>query len=140
LKSYNNKDDEEEGDFTAGSPLTAREMAESELRIYRRERILKHTASDPANPLIWWKNHDTQYPVLSKLAKQFLGVPATSAPSERIFSAAGNIITKKRNRLKPDISSVLVFLQQSWNYMERYKEAEIEELAIQAKQSKKIIL
>jgi hypothetical protein len=74
------------------------------------------------------------------LAKQFLGVPATSAPSERIFSAAGNIITKKRNRLKPDISSVLVFLQQSWNYMERYKEAEIEELAIRAKQSKKIIL
>ena len=115
-------------------------MAESELRIYRRERILKHTASDPANPLIWWKNHDTQYPVLSKLAKQFLGVPATSAPSERIFSAAGNTITKKRNRLKPDISSVLVFLQQSWNYMERYKEAEIEELAIRAKQSKKIIL
>ena len=75
-------------------------MAESELRIYRRERILKHTASDPANPLIWWKNHATQYPVLSKLAKQFLGVPATSTPSERIFSAAGNTFTKQRNRLK----------------------------------------
>ena len=67
--------------------------------------------------------------MLAKLAKQFLCVLATSAPSKRIFSAAGDVLTKKRNRLKPDIASVLVFLQKSWTYIEQYNGKEIEELS-----------
>jgi hypothetical protein len=31
-----------------------------------------------------------------------LNVPATSVPSEQIFSKAGDVITKKRNRLSKD--------------------------------------
>jgi len=34
------------------------------------------------NPLEWWKNNENAYPILAKLAKKYLTVPATSASSE----------------------------------------------------------
>ena len=41
------------------------------------------------------------YPNLSQLARKILAVPATSAPIERVFSHAGNILRPDRSRLKP---------------------------------------
>ena len=35
------------------------------------------------------------------LAMDFLHIPATSTPSERVFSTTGNTVTQKRNCLKP---------------------------------------
>jgi len=57
------------------------------------------------DPLLWWRQHQVQFPFLSKLAKKYLGVPATSAPSERIFSNAGNHITPRHSNLKPKLVS-----------------------------------
>ena len=48
------------------------------------------------NLLEWWKKHENAFPILSKIARKVLGIVATSAPSERVFSIAGNIITQKR--------------------------------------------
>lgn len=42
---------------------------------------------------------NAQYPTAAELACKFLPVQVTSASPERIFSAAGNTITAKRNRL-----------------------------------------
>ncbi|KAL4008530.1 hypothetical protein ACER0C_002382 [Sarotherodon galilaeus] len=47
------------------------------------------------DPLTWWKNNATRFPTLANLAKSYLAVPATSTPSEGLFSVAGNIVTKK---------------------------------------------
>jgi len=41
--------------------------------------------------LAWWKAQSTQTPVLSKMARQYLGRPASSAGVERIFSKAGKM-------------------------------------------------
>lgn len=41
-----------------------------------------------------------RYPSLAIIAKQDLCIPATSVPSERVFSTAGDIITAQRSQLK----------------------------------------
>lgn len=43
------------------------------------------------NPLDWWKMHEHMLPNLSKMARQFLAMPASSAGPERLFSAAGKM-------------------------------------------------
>ena len=47
------------------------------------------------NPLKWWKNNQFRFPILAKVAKQFLCIPATSVPCERLFSTSGKIIRPK---------------------------------------------
>jgi len=34
---------------------------------------------------VWWKEHEKTYPILGRLAKKFLAIPATSASSESFF-------------------------------------------------------
>jgi hypothetical protein len=36
-----------------------------------------------ANPLLYWKENEKQFPILAKLATKYLSVPASSAPVER---------------------------------------------------------
>ncbi|XP_051780341.1 E3 SUMO-protein ligase ZBED1-like [Erpetoichthys calabaricus] len=62
------------------------------------------------DPLKWWKEHEKIYPRLSKVAKKYLCIPATSSPSERAFSSGGNVVTCLRSSLKPDQVDRLVFL------------------------------
>ena len=38
------------------------------------------------NPLCWWKETAFCYPILSHLARKYLAIPATSAPSKRAFN------------------------------------------------------
>jgi hAT family C-terminal dimerisation region len=42
-----------------------------------------------SDPLQWWQVQEKILPVLSILARRVLCVPATSAPTERVFSVAG---------------------------------------------------
>ncbi|CAG8752810.1 15845_t:CDS:2, partial [Racocetra persica] len=44
--------------------------------------------------LTWWRNNQARFSVLSKLARKYLAIPATSTASERLFSDAGNTMTK----------------------------------------------
>ncbi|ELT95740.1 hypothetical protein CAPTEDRAFT_140410 [Capitella teleta] len=54
--------------------------------------------------------YERNFPRIALLAKKYLAIPATSAPSERVFSTAGNIVTPKRSRLNPEKVNMLVFL------------------------------
>ena len=55
------------------------------------------------NPISWWAENQNVYPLLQKLARQYLHIPATSTPSEIIFSLAGNIVTKNTKNLEPPL-------------------------------------
>ena len=53
-------------------------------------------ASLDTNPLEWWPKHEKLLPSLSRMARQFLGVPASSAAVERLFSGVGQDFSKQR--------------------------------------------
>ena len=69
------------------------------------------------NPLEWWKVRCHKLPILSLLARRSLCVPATSAPSERLFSTAGLTIANARAGLLPDNAADLSFLHEAWPVM-----------------------
>lgn len=51
----------------------------------------------------WWKEHEKTVPALARVAKSILCIPASSGSSERNFSAAGLVVTDRRNRLDPNV-------------------------------------
>jgi hypothetical protein len=79
------------------------------------------------NPLEWWRIKAQQFPLLSELAIRYLCVPATSAPSERVFSSAGLTIAKECSSLDPATANEHVFLHETLPAVERYN-ASIEAL------------
>ena len=83
---------------------------ETEIAMY-----LTHIVTDP-DPLIWWRNNAPKFPELSKLARKYLAIPATEVSSERAFSTAGNIITKKRAALDPDTVDQIIFLNKNYKF------------------------
>jgi len=67
------------------------------------------TPLEMISPLDWWKRNRTQFPVLARLARKYLAVPASAAPVERLWSDAGIITEKRRARLKAHrVSDVLI--------------------------------
>jgi len=75
-------------------------------------RYLNETAQAEHNvsPLLWWRAHQAQLPRLAVLARKYLCAPATSTPSERVFSTSGDIIGENRGRIDPDMADSLIFL------------------------------
>lgn len=67
-------------------------------------------AARDANPYKWWVSNKGHYPILGKVAAQFLSTPASSVYSERLFSEAGLIYEAKRSKLDPNRAEKLVFL------------------------------
>lgn len=61
------------------------------------------------DPLHWWSINAHLLPRLSQLARRTFCYPATSVPSERLFSDAGNLLTNKRTRLKPENVDAVLF-------------------------------
>ena len=76
-------------------------------------RYLEEPTDEETEPLIWWHAHSNEFPVLSKMARDYLIIQATSVASEQAFSIAGNTITKTRNRLLPEMARACLCLK-SW--------------------------
>ena len=74
------------------------------------------------NPLIWWKSNQMLYPTLAVLARKYLAVQATSAPSERIFSRASRIISNLRTSLDPDIAGKIFYVSENIGWYDRFND------------------
>ena len=72
------------------------------------------------NTLEWWKQHEVEFPVFSKLAIMFLAIMATSAPSVTIWSRAVQILTAKRSRLEEDVSAGIIFVKENISPLKRH--------------------
>ena len=63
------------------------------------------------DPFTWWSQHKARFPLLSRLARCYLSVTATSVPSERLFSLAGNVYEEHKNRILPEHAETLLFIK-----------------------------
>ena len=75
------------------------------------------------NLLHWWKENAEMYPAIAKLAHKFLAIPATSAPTERVFSRAGRMLFLKRASLKPEIAQRMMFIKENAALLGKHYEA-----------------
>ena len=95
-------DSEEESDF---------DEVKTEIQLYKKEPML----DKECDPLEWWKKRSERYPLLSKMVRKYLCVPATSVESERTFSSLGLLLTKRRLCMTGENVNKQLFLKDKLN-------------------------
>lgn len=65
------------------------------------------------DPLQYWKNNQNTYPHFYQLALKSLCSPSSSVPYEGVFSKAGELVSKRRNRLGAKTLQKLLFLNKN---------------------------
>lgn len=96
--------------------LVAEDIAEThpsescEVLKYLEMRNALNRGQNPVNVLCWWKTHQDRFPALFQVALRFLCIPATSVPSECVFSQAKDVIAPKRCRLSEQSVKASVIL------------------------------
>ncbi len=62
-------------------------------------------------PLLFWKSNFGRFPIMSKLARKYLAMPASSGSIERLFSVAGAIKRARRANLNVETIEKLLLLR-----------------------------
>ncbi|CAF4714760.1 unnamed protein product [Rotaria sp. Silwood2] len=65
-----------------------------------RQSFFDDNNSDDIHILLFWQEKQQLFPILSKIAKVICAVPAANTIIERLFSAAKNVITEKKNTFR----------------------------------------
>jgi hypothetical protein len=63
--------------------------------------------------LNWWKEHEREYPLMSKAAKKILCIQPTSCSSERTFSTGGKTVTQYRTKLDSENVHMIVYCKEN---------------------------
>ncbi|CAF0834838.1 unnamed protein product [Brachionus calyciflorus] len=82
--------------------------AQKQSRLEAKEKIDNYI-----DPLGWWKENESKYPILAKMAKKILGVPATTGSVERFFSKTGYILRQHRRKMADIQAENLFFLKEN---------------------------
>ncbi|CAM4821484.1 unnamed protein product [Rotaria magnacalcarata] len=80
------------------------------------------------NLLIYWKNNESTYPTLAKIAKRILSIPATNTSVERLFSDSGNTITNRRTRLQTSKVNQLLFIRRNLQLLRELLPQSVEQI------------
>jgi hAT family C-terminal dimerisation region len=72
------------------------------------------TTTTDIDILAYWKEKEKDLPLLAKVARKYYGIPVTSACSERLFSAAGNVITSSRTLLNTERAEQLIYIHENY--------------------------
>ncbi|XP_042203813.1 E3 SUMO-protein ligase ZBED1-like [Homarus americanus] len=80
-----------------------------EIRRYMEESPIPREG----DPLDWWEKPAALFPKLQEQAKMFLCSPTSSVPSERLFSKAGELVSKRRSCLKDKNVIMILFLNKN---------------------------
>ncbi|XP_063963142.1 zinc finger BED domain-containing protein 4-like [Lytechinus pictus] len=86
---------------------------ENELDLYLSQPRIQPTD----DPLEYWSHHRGTFPHLAPVAAAMLASPPSSVTSERMFSVAGDVLTKKRCALKPKNLEMLTMIKVNKLYL-----------------------
>ena len=75
---------------------SARDSIEEEFKRYMLEPQTNWRVNDVMQ---WWSDHEANFPHIALLALKYVAIPASSAPSERVFSQLKLVIDCKRWRM-----------------------------------------
>jgi len=114
-----NQEEDDEEDLT-------RSKCHAELRKFKHGNVSidLHKADGTFNdPLMWWKKNESSFTLLARLAHMFLAIPATSAPSERIWSRVSRILCLQRALLKPEVAQRIMFVKENLHILHKHYRA-----------------
>ncbi|KAA1125416.1 hypothetical protein PGTUg99_050024 [Puccinia graminis f. sp. tritici] len=73
----------------------------SDLAAEIRNYLAESNEPQKTEVLDYWRRKQSLYPLLAAMARCYLAIPATSAPSERVFSRSKTVIGPHRGSLNP---------------------------------------
>jgi len=93
---------------------TQQETPVQNIRATEIERYLMlPDEADDIDCLAWWQLQSNRFPALARIARDYLGTPASSVPCESMFSLAKRTISSTRNRLDGQTARASLCLR-SW--------------------------
>ncbi|XP_063951683.1 zinc finger BED domain-containing protein 4-like [Lytechinus pictus] len=110
-------DDDDDGTADRAQMLSVKERVNAELTSYINEPAMETTASTQA-VLKYWQQSRQSFPILSRIAMSYLACPMSSVSSERMFSLAGNILTKKQCAMKSGNLNKLAVIKVNRHYLQ----------------------
>jgi hypothetical protein len=96
-------------DFMDADSTAAQNKSKKKSKLEREIELYMSEPFKKIDPCEYWKQNKSTYPALFYCAKILLTIPASSVPSESLFSEAAQQITSYRNRLLPDkVNKIMV--------------------------------
>ncbi|XP_015378490.1 PREDICTED: zinc finger BED domain-containing protein 1-like [Diuraphis noxia] len=96
-------ENEESYDFWAHHKMLTHGQKKKKSSLFANDELSLYLSNPvsplKSNPLELWEDMKTVFPMLYKQSRISFTMVATSVPSERLFSKAGGVMTKTRNRL-----------------------------------------
>ena len=109
-------DDPSDDDTEIMNPSETIKKIKEEIQRYKTIKMTK-TQKETLHVISWWKERKCEYPYLFKAVRSMLCTPATSVPSERIFSEAGYIARAKRSSISPVNLHKNLFIKRNKKYL-----------------------
>ena len=91
------------------SPTAGAEQGPFEDEMAEYLKLPQIEGEDDWAPLEWWCANKKRFPNLARMARQYLGCPATSATVERLFSAVGLAFSDQRKSSSADTLADIAF-------------------------------
>ena len=83
-----------------------------------------HNFTTVEDPVHFWIENRYRWPHVSQMALEIYGIPPSEADNERLYSQAGDMVTKKRGQLKANTIGAAQCLRQwdmdkiiDWRYV-----------------------
>ncbi len=72
------------------------------------------------DPLKWWKENGAKYPYVATIARKYLAIPATSAPSEQVWSRLARILSLRRACLSDDLVRRMMYVKENLLFLQKH--------------------